>query len=437
VALPIALQSLIGSSLGLVDNLMVGSLGETAIAAVGAGIQPFFVFWMIMFGFSSGCATFMAQFWGTKDVKNIKKTLGFAITASSSIGLIFFIIAMFFPQIFVSIYTDNPEVKALAIDYVRAGAVCFLALGITVPITSCLRAVQQTRLPLYTSTFAFCMSTFLNYVFIFGNFGAPELGVFGAALATSIARVLELLVVLFVVFYNKNIISGKVREYFGWQKGFVPKVFNNAIPTAINETLWGVGTSLYVAAYARVGITAHAAVQLSVAINSVFVLAAYSIADAALILIGQRLGAGQLDYGYELGKRFLKISVVIGLVVGFALVVSARPIIGIFSEVTPEGQRYMFYILAVFGATMFLSLINSVNIVGILRAGGDTKYPMIVEGAVVWLIGVPLAFLSAVVLRLPIYLCVLLVRMEEFIKLFIFLKRFFLKKWVRKVTDDM
>jgi len=437
VALPIALQSLIGSSLSLVDNFMVGSLGETAIAAVGAGIQPFFVFWMIMFGFTSGCATFMAQFWGTEDVKNIKKSLGFAIAVCTGTGVLFFIIGMFFPEIFVNIYTDIPEVKPLAIEYVRAGSFCFLFLGVTIPITFCLRSIQQTRLPLYTSTFAFCTSTFLNYVLIFGNFGAPELGVMGAALATSIARALELILVLFIIFYRKNIIAGKIKEYFGWTKAFASKVIYNAIPTALNETLWGIGATMYIAAYARVGITAHAAVQISGAINSIFTLAAFSIGDAALILIGQRLGAGELDYGYELGKKMLKTGTVIGVICGAVLIAVAKPIISLFGEVTPEGQQYIFYILVVYGVTMCLILFNGINIVGVLRSGADTRYPMVVESLAVWLIGVPMAFISTRILRLPIYFCVLLVKTEEFVKFFILLKRFLSKKWVRNVIRNL
>jgi putative MATE family efflux protein len=437
VALPIALQSLIGSSLSLVDNLMVGSLGETAVAAVGAGIQPFFVFWMIMFGFCSGCATFMAQFWGRKDVKNIKKALGFAIAASMTVGITFFIIGMFFPEIFVNIYADDPDVRVLAIEYIQAGSFCFLFMGITIPIVFCLRSVQQIKLPLYTSVFAFSMSTFLNYVLIFGNFGAPQLGVMGAALSTSIARALELILVLSIVFFRKNIIAGKIKEYFGWTKEFAKKIFYNAIPTAVNETSWGIGVTMYVAAYARVGVTAHAAVQLSGAINSIFILAAYSIGDAALILIGQRLGAGEKEYGYALGKKLLKVGIWVGVILGALIIVTARPIISIFREVTPQGQQYMFYILAIYGITMAVVLFNSITITGVLRSGGDTRYPMIMESLLVWLVGVPLAVITTRFLRLPIYLCVLFVRAEELIKFFILLKRFRSKKWVNTVIKNL
>ena len=436
VALPIALQSLIGSSLSLVDNLMVGSLGETELAAVGVGIQPFFIFWMVMFGFSSGSATFMAQFWGAEDVANIKKVLGFAITAGFCVGAVFFVCAMCFPGYIVNIFTDIDGIKPLATEYIRVGSFCFLFLSVTVPFTFCLRSTQQTRLPLYASAFAFCMNTFLNYVLIFGNFGAPRLGVTGAALATVISRALEMLLVLFVVFYKKNVISGKAKEYFGWTKAFVARVLNNAVPVSLNETMWGLGTAMYTAAFARVGITEYAAIQAGRVIDNLFIMAAYSIGDAALILAGQRLGAGEFDHAWQLVKKLLKIGFFIGIVFGIALVVVAKPIIGFFNF-TPEGETYTFYILIVYATTMCVVLLNGINVVGVLRAGGDTKFAMVCDVSCVWFIGVPLAFLSTKWLRLPIHFVLLLVKMEEAVKFFILMHRVLSKKWVKNVIRGL
>ena len=437
MALPIALTGLIGSSLSVIDNFMVGSLGETAVAAVGAGIQPFFIFWMVMVGFISGCSTFTAQFWGKEDVVNIRKTLGFSITASMIIGILFFVVGMFFPEVFANIYANDPAVRTLAIEYIRAGSFCFLFLSVTIPIVFCLRSIQQTRLPFYTSVFAFAMSTFLNYVLIFGNFGAPELGVKGAALSTSIARALELMLVLAIVFLSKNIIAGKMKEYFGWTKDFAKRVLYNAIPASANQTIWVLGMTMYIAAYARVGVTAHAAVQLSNAISHLFILAALSMGDAALILVGQRLGAGEKEYGYALAKKLLKIGAVGGAISGLLLIAVSRPIISIFGEISEEGQRYMFYILLIYGAKMFITIVNGININGVLRSGGDTRYPMVVDIIAVWLVGVPIAIITTRFLRLPIYICVLLVRAEEIVKFFALIRRFLSKKWVNNVVTNL
>ena len=196
IALPIALQSLIGSSLSLIDNLMVGSLGELQLNAVGVSVQIFFVYWMLLYGISGGAATFISQFYGVGDFKNIRRTTGFTLTIAMGIGLLFFIAAEAFPQYILRIFTKFPEVIEEGCSYVRIGAPTFLMLAVTQPFTIALRATQQTRLPLYASAVALATNTGLNYLLIFGKLGLPALGVDGAALATSIARLLEMGLIL-------------------------------------------------------------------------------------------------------------------------------------------------------------------------------------------------------------------------------------------------
>ena len=295
VALPIAAQSLIASSLSLIDNLMVGSLGELELNAVGVSVQYFFVNWMLLFGFTSGTATFISQFYGVGDMKNIKKTTGLGLTIAGCIGLTFFGIGMLFPEYVLRIFTKFPEVIELGVVYIRTGSPCFLFLAVTQPFTVALRATQQTKLPLYASVTALLANTFLNYVFIFGKFGAPALGVQGAALATSIARFIEMSLILYMVFGRKNIVAGRLNEYFSYGKELAGRVIRNALPTTVQETMWGFGTSLYVAAFARIGITAGAAIQACNTINNMFCLAAFSVGDAVLILVGQKLGEGKKE----------------------------------------------------------------------------------------------------------------------------------------------
>ncbi|MFQ7474164.1 MAG: MATE family efflux transporter, partial [Anaerovoracaceae bacterium] len=327
VALPIALQSLIGSSLNLVDNLMVGSLGELELNAVGVAVQIFFIYWMLLYGFSGGAATFISQYFGVKDFANIRKTTGFAVTVAISIGLVFFIVAELFPRQILGIFTRFPEVIDAGVGYIRIGAFTFLMIAVTQPFTIALRATQQTKLPLYASGMALAVNTFLNYVFIFGKFGAPALGVNGAALATAISRVLEMSFILFVVFGRKNVIAGKMKEFFGYSKALASRIIRNALPTTLNETLWGLGTSLYVAAFARIGITEGAAIQACSTINNLFTLAAFSIGDAILILVGQRLGEGKTQLAYNMSKKLIKIGLIVGVVLGAGIILMGEPIL--------------------------------------------------------------------------------------------------------------
>ena len=436
VALPIALQSLIGSSLSLIDNLMVGRLGELELNAVGVSVQIFMIYWMMMFGFCSGAATFISQFYGVRDFKNIKRTTGFTITVAMSAGLLFFMAAMLFPQYILRIFTRFPEVIEVGARYVRIGAPTFLMLAVTQPFTVALRATQQTKLPLFASATALATNTFLNYVLIFGKFGMPALGVNGAALATCIARLLEMLLILYVVFVRKNIISGRLSEFMGYGRELVVRIVRNSLPTTANETLWSVGMALYVAAFSRIGITEGAAIQACNTINNLFIMAAFSVGDAVLILVGQKLGEGRIELAYQMSKKMTAVGIVIGLIMGGGLIICGDPILQLFTF-TPAGQDCAEKILIVYGATLVISLYNGIHVTGNLRCGGDTKYAMIVETGTVWIIGVPLAFITSLVLHWPVYFAVLAVKLEEAVKSVFLTQRFFSKKWLNNVIKDI
>ncbi len=436
VALPIALQSLIGSSLSLIDNLMVGSLGELELNAVGVSVQIFFIHWMLLYGFMGGSATYISQFYGVKDFKNIRRTTGFALTIAIVIGVLFFIAGMIFPQYILRIFTSFPEVIEAGTGYVRIGAVTFLMLSVTQPFTVALRATQQTKFPMYASITALASNTFLNYVFIFGKFGAPAMGIHGAALATAIARFIEMCLVLFMTFGRDNVLRGNIKEFAGYSRELARKIFMTALPTTANETLWGIGTSLYIAAFARIGIAEGAAVQACNTVNNLFSMAAFSIGDAVLILVGQKLGEGKTELAFNMSKKMTVMGLAAGLVMGMGLILAGRPLLGLF-DFTEEGSEYAVKILMVYGATMWLSLYNGIQITGNLRCGGDTKYAMITEVSTVWLIGVPMAFIASLYLHWPVYFALLAVKAEELVKGIILTRRYISRKWLNNVINDI
>ena len=436
VALPIALQSLIGSSLSFIDNLMVGSLGELELNAVGVSVQVFFIYWMLLFGFTGGMGTFISQFYGVMDFKNIRITTGFALSAAAGVSLLFFVAGFFFPEYILRIFTKYPEVIEAGVGYVRICSFTFLFLAVTQPFTVALRATQQSALPLAASVIAFATNTFLNWVFIFGKLGAPALGVEGAALATAIARLLEMLIILFEVFVLKNKIAGHFREFFSYSKELAARIIRNALPTTANETLWGIGTSMYVAAFARIGISEGAAVQACNTINNMFALAAFSIGDAVLILVGQKLGEGKTELAYNMSRKMIRMGLIVGVLFGTGVIIAGEPLLGLFSF-SEQGAAYAFRILIVYGATMWLTLYNAIHVTGTLRCGGDTKFAMITETGTVWLIGVPLAFITSLYLHMPIYLAVLAVKIEEVVKAIFLTRRYYSRKWLKTVIKGI
>jgi len=436
IALPIAIQSVIASSLSLVDNLMVGRLGEAELAAVGIATQIYFVHWMLVFGFTSGVSTYMAQFLGAKDERGMKKTIGIALAVCFSVSVIFFLVAEFFSVYVMRIFTSDELLIRMGADYIKIAAPSLLTVSITVPFQTALRVTKQTHIPLFISIAVFSTNTFLNYCLIFGNFGMPKLGVSGASLATMIARTLEILTVLTVVFVFKNRVSAGLSIYFSWNRQLFLRVIKNAVPTMLNETLWGLGNAMYVAAYARLGVTAYAAVQVGTVINSLFSMAGFSLGDAALILVGEKLGEGDTKYALELGKKILKTAIVTGIIFGIGLIAVSQKLVPLF-DLTEKGREYAIIIIAIDAIFLALVLYNGICVVGLLRAGGDTLFAMLIETGSIWLYAVPMAFATALLFHLPVYLVMFCVKTEEILKCAILTKRVISQKWVKNVVSDI
>lgn len=436
IAIPISIQGVVSATLGLVDNLMVGSLGEAELASVGIATQIFYIFYLILFGFTSGTATFMAQFFGAGDFRNIRKVLGISVSVAWCAGAVFFLGTFFFTDQLLGFYTKDPELIGLARSYVRIGTVTFFCMALAVPMEMAFKSTQQTRIPMLISAVVFFTNVILNYILIFGKLGMPAMGVAGASLATTTARIFEVVIALFFLRRKSNCLYGSVREYFGWKKEMVARIIKNTLPTTANELLWSLGNTMYVAAFAKLGTTAYASYQAAASINNIFSFAGFSVGDATLILIGEKLGQGKKEETYELGKKLLRIGVIVGVVIGILLMLAAKPMTGLFN-LSPQGKEYTFRILLIYGGFLGINLYNGINVTGTLRGGGDTRFAMIAEGGSLWLVAVPLAYIGSLVLGLPIYMAVFMLKCEEITKAMIMTWRFRSKKWINNMITGL
>ena len=436
IAVPVALQGLISSSLTLLDNMMVSSVSETALSAVNLGAQLFNIQWMMVFGFCTGCSTFLTQFWGAQDEKNIRRVTGFAMVNTIALSFIFFCLGTFFPRQVLSLYTSDPVVAELGAQYLRTASVNFLMIAVINPLSTVLRATQQTRIPMYISIAAFFTDVVFNYCFIFGNFGFPRLEVRGAALATVIARVLEFCLMVGLALIRKNPVKGPAREYFAFDREFAKRIYRNSLFTTLNETLWSGANSAMNAAYGHIGTVQFAAYSASITIMNLFLMCMFSIGDASLILVGARIGEGRQDEARETAKKLLRLAAVFGVVAGVLIAVFSRFIIRIF-DLSPEGfaiAQDIFYVNAVFCPVY---LVNGVLVSGILRAGGDTRFAALTEILIMWLTSVPLSFIGAMWLKLPIATVVLITQFEGILKFFILFRRFRSGKWLNYMIEGM
>ena len=436
VAVPIALQNLISSSFFLVDTVMVGKLGELALASTGLATQVFHVHWMMIFGFCTGCSTFYSQFWGAKDLPNIRKVVGVAWTFCLAASLLFFCAGLFAPQGVLALFTNDPSAKIVGTGYLRIAAVNFLLVAAAQPLVAALRSTQQAKIPLYITIIAFFTNTVLNYGLIFGKLGMPRMEVRGAALATVISRLVELLATAYFVFGRKNVLSGKLKEFFAFDRGFMLRVLKNASATTANETLWGAGIAAQNAAYGRMGVTAFAAYKAASSIADFFLMACFATSAASLVLLGEQLGQGNYDYAKALSRKLLHVGLGFSVFMAALMYLCRAPFIGLFT-LTDEAKLWTNRILLITALVQPLQNHNAFQVCGTMRSGGDARFAAICEVATVWVIRVPLAFLGALVLKLPIYLVALLCEAESVIKAVILYVRYRSDKWMKNMIEGM
>lgn len=433
IGTPIFLQNLISSSLSFIDNLIIGNLGENELAISSLSTQMHFIFWMLLFGFSSGAVTYLAQYFGIKDMVNLKKVFGINLIVNITFGLIFFTLSLLIPNLIIRIFTNEPEIISVGTDLIRKSAFIFLFWSISTAIIYTLRATEQTKIPFIVSLFVLSTNTFLCFSFAYGFLFFPAVGVYALIYAITIARSIELIIYLVIVFGFKNKIKGTFKEYFSFSKELLKKVVKNALPTTVNEFVWGFGFSLYNACYARISIVTIAATQAGTSVFNIMAMATFGIGDAVLILVGEELGKGLKEKAYAISKYLLKISIIVGLVLGGLLVIISFPVSNFFNF-SEEGRNLTITVIIIYGIFLFEKSANSVFITGVLRSGGDTRFAMLTESLLVWLVGVPLAFLTAVVLKLPIYICIPVVTLEEVFKIIVCYLRFRSKKWMNTLV---
>lgn len=440
IALPITLQNLIASSVNMLDTLMITSLGNESLAAVGLANQVFFFYAVTIFGVATGSSIFIAQFWGKKDTENIGRVLGISLTLVLFLGIIFTLAALIVPEFIMKIFSNDAEVIRLGADYLRIVSLSYIISGISFAYAIASRSIGQAKMPMIASMVSFVTNALFNYLLIFGKFGFPQLGIKGAAYGTLIARAVEISIILYSIYSKKkhpNPLAQNIKNMTDWSGDFIKKYFKTAYPVILNEAFWSLGTVLYSLAYAKIGTDAAAAVQILNTVQNIFMVLMRGLANACTVMVGNKIGADEENEAIEYANSFMILSVALGLIMGILLFITADGILLFFRNITPalrESSKKLLIVLAIF---FFIKSFNGTLIVGVLRGGGDTKFSMILEMGSVWLVGVPLAFLGALVFKLPVYYVFVLVNMEEVVKAAIGIPRIVSKKWVTNVIKDM
>lgn len=433
ISIPIAIQALLNTTLNLIDNIMIGSLGESSIAAVGLANKVFFVFTLLLFGIVSGSSILTAQYWGKRDIKNIRRVLGASLIIGLSASILFMFAGLFIPKAVMRIFTPSEGTIAIGASYLVIVALSYPLTAITNCYISLLRATNKVKAPVFISLVAILVNVVLNYTFIFGNFGAPRLGVQGAAIATVIARLVECLSILAVAYVSKGAAAAKIKELVSFNKDFFKKYFITVSPVIANEFMWGLGVTMYSLVYGRMGDQAVASITITQNVEQICIVLFQGLSSATAVILGNELGANKLKDAETHSKSFFGIQLLLTIVMGTICILIRKPLINLFS-VDSTVASDITKCLTVFVCYLPFRTFNLVNIVGVLRSGGDTKAALLLDMTGVWCVGIPFAFLGGIVLGLPIYYVYAMITIEEVYKFILGFKRYKQKKWLKNIV---
>lgn len=436
LALPVTLQSFIMASLHMVDNIMVGQLGETPIAAVGLSNQVYINLHLYTNAVAGSCSVFISQFWGKKDRVNIQKILGLGLIVNFLSAFLFFLAGALIPDRILALFSDDPELISMGADYLRITAFSYVMMAITATYSAALRSMEEVKLPMRASLIGLSANAVLNYVLIFGHFGFPKLGVTGAAIGTLIARLLEMGILLTATYGYKYLNIAKFKEMFRLSTDLVKRYFRMSSIVVAKDMVWAIGITVYMGIYGRMGTDVVAVINITTTIRQVAMVFFIGLANACLIMVGKEIGAGDEEKAYIYSKRFLLMTLNIALFTG-ALIFILKDLLLLPYKISAETTTVAVRVLSVFSLVFFATVFNMVGIVGVLRSGGDATFCLILDIIAVYVIGLPLAYLGGLVWGLPIYWVFALVNIQEFFKMFLVVKRFITRKWINNLVKEV
>lgn len=433
IALPIMVQNLVTSSLNMADTIMVGKLGEVEIAAVGIANQYFFFFTMIIFGLCGGCSVFISQYWGKKDFINIKRILGLGLVSVLLVSIVFMAVGFINPGKIISLFNKDSIVIDLGGKYLFIALFSYIFTAVTFIYSFSLRSIGNTVAPLIVNIVALLCNVFFNYVLIFGKFGAPALGVEGAAIATLIARAVEAIILVFLVYKDNGVFAANLTELKDLNVEFFKKSYKIILPVLLNDVFWAVASLIYSVVYGRMGTGATAAVQICNTVSNMFMVVTFGMASASAIMVGNSIGEGKEKQTIDYAKKFMVLSLYLSIILGLILALTAPLILYLFniSDDVRSSTLIMLYIVSFIFVVRFMGL---VIIVGILRGAGDARSALIIEGCTMWFIGVPLTIMGAFLFKLPVHLVYALAILEEVVKFILGLMRLKSRRWINNIT---
>lgn len=433
LVLPIALQNLINVGISSIDVIMLGRVDEKVLSAASLGSQINFIMSLFLFGLMSGASVLTAQYWGKKDMEAIKTVFGIAMKISVAIGLLFMAVTMLAPGLLMQIFTNDADVIAYGVQYLRIVCLSYLVIPITMTYLNTMRSMESVGVATVAYLTSMITNIVVNAVLIFGMLGFPALGVRGAAVGTVFARLGELLVVIIFDRSRNHTLRFRFSYLFRKNQELWSDFLKYSTPVMANELFWGAGVSSISAVLGHMGSAVVAANSVAQVVRQLAMVIGFGVSSAAAIMIGKAIGEGSREMAEDYGRKFVFLSVVTGLF-GTVVVLIARPIALAALVLTPQAKTYLNFMMYIMAYFVFVQSINTTIVVGICRSGGDTKFGLVLDLVFLWGVAILGGFLSAFVLHLGVYVTYIILLSDEVIKVPITLWRFRSKKWLKDVT---
>ncbi|MBQ8334277.1 MAG: MATE family efflux transporter [Clostridia bacterium] len=440
LALPIAFQNMLTSSFSLVDTLMVSMLGDISLAAAGMAGQWSWLLNIFLFGVSSGAAIFISQYFGVDDKKGIHRTSGIALVSGLVLGAIFMIAACLAPAAVMRIFGDEEAVIAEGVAYLRIAGFSYFAVVISGVWSSVLRSTAQVKLPMYVALITTVENAVLNYLFIFGGFGIPAMGIRGAALATVASSWTGAILLLVLSLRPGNIVYAPLRELLHFSKASIALFYRKALPVMANESMWGLGTFCFNAIYGALGYENYEALTILRTFESIAFAFFVGLCNASCVMVGKSVGAGKIGRACQDALRFTILIPAVSIVIGWIIILYRAQLVSVFNLSGNISETVLLTaqsLLVVYALEIPLRNIPYIQIVGVFRSGGDTTTGVIYDLSCLWGLSLPATLIAAFVLDLPfvavfavMYLC------EDIIKSILCLRHFRSAKWLRPVTPE-
>lgn len=428
-----ALQNLINVGVTASDVLMLGKVGEKVLSGASLAGQIQFIMTLILMGITSGATVLCAQYWGKQDTKSIEKVLGLSILMGFIVSSVFAIMALTIPEYLMRIYASDPEVIKEGVKYLEIVGISYIFGAFVQVYLYVIRSVERVIVATIVYFISLVVNIIINGILIFGLFGAPKLGIVGAAIGTLSARIVELIIVLFYAIYKNHTVRIHFRNIIHIDKWLVRDFAKYALPVVINELFWGMGASANSAIIGHMGSAAAAANAITQVTRQLAMVVVFGVGNSTAIMLGKTIGEKRYDLAKKYGNEFLKISAILG-VFGVMVILIVSPIARANLLLSPEAKDYlkiMFYVMCYFTFCMSMS---STMVVGVFRAGGDTRFGLILDMTTMWCCSILFGFLAAFVFKASVPVVYVILMSDEVIKLPICLKRYFSYKWLKDVT---